>query len=137
MKKEHTMTARERVTLALQHHEADRIPMQDSLWSTTLHRWQQEGLPEMPPHPEYLGWELAGFGDDETLQLPAECLEETEAYRITKGPDGAIVKNWTAMSSTPEMIDFSIKTRADWEELKPRMAWNDRRVNWEGQRQAR
>lgn len=130
------MQPRERVTLALQHKEADRIAIQDSLWGTTVARWRGEGLPEAKSLQEYFGWELAGFGGDVTLQLPGECLEETDAYKVTKGADGAVVKNWKKQSSTPEMIDFTVKTRADWEALKPRMAWNDTRINWEEQRQA-
>jgi len=130
------MQSRERVTLALQHKEADRIAIQDSLWDTTAARWQGEGMPDHPPHSEYFGWELAGFDGDVTLQLPVECIEETGTYKITKGPDGAIVKNWKGQSSTPEMIGFTIKTRADWEALRPRMAYNDTRINWQEQRSA-
>jgi uroporphyrinogen decarboxylase len=126
------MKSRERVTLALQHKEADRIPIQDSLWGTTAQRWRAEGMPEN----ENFGWELAGFGGDVTLQLPAECLSETDDCRITKGSDGAVVKNWKSQSSTPEMIDFTIKTRADWDSLSSRMAWNDTRVDWPGQLKA-
>ena len=40
------MTSRERVQLALQHKEADRIAIQDSPWATTVARWRKEGLPE-------------------------------------------------------------------------------------------
>ena len=124
------MNSRERVTLALQHKEADRIPIQDGLWGTTSARWRGEGMPEDFD----FGWEMAGFGGDVTLQLAGECVEETDEYRVTKNSDGALVKNWKGRSSTPEMIDFTIKTRADWEAQRSRMAWNDTRVNWEGLR---
>ena len=127
------MTPRERVTLALQHKEADRIPIHDSLWGTTAARWRNEGMPDHPPHPEHFGWELAGFGGDNSLQLPGACIEETDIYKVTRGPDGAVVKNWKSQSSTPEMIDFTVKTHADWKRLKPRMAWNDTRINWQEQ----
>jgi uroporphyrinogen decarboxylase len=127
------MHSRERVTRALRHQEADRIPIQDSLWGTTAARWQREGMPVDRPQQEFFGWELAGFGGDVTLQLPTECLEETADYRITKGSDGAIVKNWIGQSSTPELLDFTITTRADWDRVKAGMAWNDTRVDWAGQ----
>lgn len=130
------MTSRERVTLALQHKEADRIPIQDSLWGTTEARWRTEGMPTGVPAGEYFGWELAGFEGDVTLQLPEECIEETDEYKITKGSDGAVVKNWKQRASTPEMVDFTIRSRRDWEAAKPRMAWNDSRVDWDGQRRA-
>lgn len=130
------MTPQERVILALQHKEADRIPIQDSLWDTTVARWRREGMSDEKPLHECFGWEMAGFGGDVTLQLPAERIEETDTYLVAKGSDGALVKNWKGQSSTPEMIDFTIKTRADWEAMKPRMAWNDTRVDWAGQRKA-
>ena len=53
--------------------------------------------------------------------------------RSSVAPDGAVVKNWKSQSSTPEMIDFTVKTHADWKRLKPRMAWNDTRINWQEQ----
>ncbi len=130
------MTSQERVVLALRHQEADRIPIHDSLWGTTVARWRREGMPEDKPLHEYFGWEMAGFGGDETLQLPAECIEETAEFRVTKNADGAVVKNWRAQASTPEMIDFMVRARADWEAVKGRMAWNDARVDWAGQRKA-
>lgn len=130
------MTSRERVILALQHKEADRIPIQDSLWGTTVARWRKEGLADDKPLEEYFGWEMAGFGGDVTLQLPGECIEETETYVVSRGPDGAVVKNWKNQSSTPEMIDFAIRSRADWEALKPHMSWNANRVDWAGQLKA-
>lgn len=130
------MTSRERVTLAFRHKEADRIPVQDSLWPTTEVRWRSEGLPPGASAEECFGWEMAGFDADITLQLPWERIEETAEYEVTKGGDGAVIKNWKKQASTPEMIDFTIRTRADWEGLKPRMAWNESRVDWNGQRGA-
>lgn len=130
------MHSRERVTLALQHREADRVAVQDSVWGTTVARWHREGLPEGKPIPAHFGWELAGFDGDVTLQLPHELIEETTEYRVVRGPDGAVVRNWKNQSSTPEMIDFTIKTRTDWDALKPHLAWNETRVNWAAQRQS-
>ncbi len=122
--------------MALGHKEADRIPIQDSLWGTTMARWRGEGMPEDKPLSEYFGWEMAGFGGDVTLRLPSEHIEETDQYSIVKGSDGAVVKNWKGQASTPEMVDFTIRTRADWEALKSRMAWDETRVDWAGQGEA-
>ncbi len=127
------MQSRARVTLALQHKEADRIAIHDGLWATTADRWHREGMPADKSDSAYFGWEFAGFGGDVTLQLPTQCIEETGDYRITKGSDGAVVKNWKGQSSTPEMIEFTVRTRADWEALKSRMTWNDTRGDWPGQ----
>lgn len=130
------MTSRERIELALRHREADRIPVYDSYWGTTLARWHEEGLPAEADPRDYFGLDIAEVYADNSLQLPAQTLEETDAYVITTGADGATVKNWKGRASTPELLDFAIKSRADWEAVKPRMAWNESRVDWEYWRKA-
>jgi uroporphyrinogen decarboxylase len=44
------------------------------------------------------------------------------------------VRNWKGRTSTPELIDFTVSSPARWAELRPRMAYNDRRVDWAGAR---
>ncbi|MCS6861790.1 MAG: hypothetical protein NZT92_15910, partial [Abditibacteriales bacterium] len=125
------MTSRERILLALNHQEPDRVPIHDSPWATTIRRWRQEGLPEnVSPH-QYFGYEIVGFGADLSFQLPTQTVEETDDYTIVRNANGALVKNWKHATSTPEMIDFTITTREKWEEYKPLLAWNDKRVNWD------
>lgn len=130
------MTSRERVCLALQHKEADRIPIHDSPWGTTVARWHKEGLPEGESAASYFGFEFRGFGCDNSLQLPKKVIEETDEYVISTTPDGATRRNWKGKTTTPELIDFSITTREAWEEHKPRMVMNEERVNWENQLKA-
>jgi len=125
------MTSRERILLALSHKEADRVPIHDSPWSYTIDRWHREGLPEDQSPAEVFGYEMTGQGADCSLQLPHEEIEETETYRIYKDANGAISRSFKDHESTPERIDFTITDRKIWEEYKPRMAWNDSRVDWE------
>jgi uroporphyrinogen decarboxylase len=125
------LTSQERITLALNHKEADRVGIHDTPWETTVKRWHKEGLPENISPEEYFGYELKGFGPDTSFQLPEEVIEETEEYKIVKNSFGAIVKNWKEKTSTPELIDFTVNDRKKWEELKPLTAWNEKRVNWE------
>ncbi len=125
------MTSRERVLLALSHREADRVAIHDSPWFTTVRRWHKEGLPKDMSPEEYFGYEFRSFGADLTMQLPREVIEETDEYTITRTSDGSVLKNWKNATSTPERIDYLIKDRKTWEELKPRMVMNDTRVDWE------
>ena len=130
------LTPRERVRLQLEHHETDRVPIHDSPWGTTVARWRREGLPEgVSPH-QFFGYEFASFGPDLSLRLPTETLEETDEWVITRGPDGAVHRNWKGKTSTPELLDFTIKTRRDWEEHKPRLAFDESRLNLERARKA-
>jgi len=125
------MLPRERIALALSRREPDRVPIHDSPWSHTINRWHQEGLPEDKSPGEYFGYELAGQGADLSMQLPKETIEETDAYHIYKGADGQTRRSFKDHESTPELVDFTITTREIWEEYKPRMAWNDTRVDWQ------
>jgi uroporphyrinogen decarboxylase len=126
------MTGRERVLAALNHQEPDRVAITDSPWGTTIERWHREGLPEGVGPAEYFGFEFSGAGFDGTLRLPAEKLEETDEYVIDRNADGAVHRNWRHATSTPECIDFRIKTRADWEEVKENAKFTPDRVDIPG-----
>ena len=87
------MTSRERVRLALQHKEADRVSIHDGPWGTTVARWCKEGLPEGESPASYFGFEFFGFGANNSLQLPTQVIEETEDYMIAINQDGAKRRN--------------------------------------------
>jgi len=124
-------TSQERVRLALEHKEADRVAIDDSPWGTTVARWRTEGLPEgVSPH-AFFGYEFVKVGPDLSLRLPTEVIEETDEYIVERRSEGAIHRNWKGRTSTPELVDFTIRTRADWEEHKPRLAFDESRVNYE------
>lgn len=126
------MTARERYLAALHHKEGDRVPIHDSPWGHTVNRWHQEGLPAEKGPGEYFGYdELAGNGPDISFQFPHETLEETETYTIYRDANGATKRSFKDHESTPELIDQTIKDRRSWDEHKHRLAWNDKRVDWE------
>ena len=81
---------------------------------------------------DYFGFEIASIWVDTTFRFPKEIIEETDDYIIEKGPMGAVAKNFKNATSTPEMIDFTITSRAKWEEFKPLMLkWDDARIDWD------
>jgi uroporphyrinogen decarboxylase len=126
------MTSRERFLRALSHREADRIPIADAPWETTIARWRREGLPKDKSPFDYFGYERIAQGADLSFQLPKLTLEETETYKIVKDGFGATTRVFKGQESVPELLDYTITTRRKWEEHKPRMAWNDSRVSWDG-----
>ncbi|UCH33302.1 MAG: hypothetical protein JSV65_12050 [Armatimonadota bacterium] len=131
------MTSRERYLAALTHKEADRIPIHDSPWGHTVNRWRREGLPEGKSPGEFFGYdELVGQGPDISFQFPHEVVEETDTYTIARDANGATRRNFKDHESTPELIDFTIRDRRTWDEHKHRLAWNDKRVDWEKALQA-
>lgn len=129
------MTSQERVLLALQHREADRVAVSDFPWGTTEARWHREGLPEGVSAAQYFGFELWGFWGDNSLQLERRVIEETDEWVTATNSDGTVMRNWRQSTTTPELVDFTITTRELWEEYKPRLTYNDTRVDWEGARQ--
>ncbi|MFW5869228.1 MAG: hypothetical protein ACOCX2_15490, partial [Armatimonadota bacterium] len=126
------MTGRERFNLALAHREGDRVPIDDSPWTTTIARWRREGLPEGVSPQEYFGYEMGGVGADLSLGMEPEVVEETEEYTIAWNANGALRKNFRHSTSTPECIDFKIKTPEDWFAWKEGLEVGRDRINWEG-----
>ena len=124
------MTSRERVLAARHHREADRVPIDDSPWFTTVERWHQEGLPRDTSPREYFGYEFSGVGADTSLRMPTEVVEETDEYTIAWNSNGALRKNWKHATSTPECLDFKIKTSADWYAHKQDLTLGRDRIDW-------
>ncbi len=123
------MNSQQRISLALQHKEADRVAIHDTLWATTVRRWQKEGLPKDITPQEYFDYEIVEIGSDTSFMIPEELIEETEEYKIVRNSNGALVKNWKNRTSTPEYIEFLIKDEAKWLEMKPLLDWKPDRIN--------
>jgi uroporphyrinogen decarboxylase len=125
------LTSRERILLALQDKEADRVAIHDSPWFTTIRRWHKEGLAEDVDPYDYFEYEFADVGARTTFRLPEQVLEETDDYRITTNFWGSTVKNWKNATSTPETIAFGVNSAAEWAEKKHLMLdWDDERIDW-------
>jgi len=124
------MTGRERVLRALNHQIPDRVPIQDSPWGATVSRWHKEGLPEDISPDEYFGYEFAFFGADLSPRFPVKVIEKNEEYIITTTPMGGVRKNHRDYSTTPEIIDYPVKTKDDWKEIKKRLKPDFTRIDW-------
>jgi len=124
-------TSRERILAAMEHREADRVAITESPWPTTVARWRKEGLPEGQTPASHFRLELVRMGPDLSFQLPTQVIEQTDQYVIQKTEHGRVQKSWRHAASTPELMDFPVKSRGDWEGLKPRLQWNESRVKWE------
>jgi len=124
------MTSRERILRVLNHRIPDRVPIHDSVWTSTERRWHKEGLPEDMSPAEYFGYELDIFGPDLTPRFPVRVMEKNEEFIITTTSCGGRIKNHRDYSTTPEIIDWPVKTKDDWKEVKKRMAPDMTRVNW-------
>ena len=124
------MTGAERFRLALAHREPDRIPIHDSPWAATIDRWHDEGMPHHVSAAEHFGYELWGYGPDLTPRFPVRVLGRTDEYVVESTADGGVRRNHRDRSTTPEVVECAIRTRADWERIKPRLEAGVTRVNW-------
>ncbi len=124
------MTSRERVSTVMSGEVPDRVPFHDSYWGTTIQRWRNEGLPGNVSPYEYFGCEIARLGGDYSLQLPGEIIEQTERYRVYRDSNGATRKDLrTPDGWTPQWLDFSIKSRDDWNRLREHARYNTSRLS--------
>ncbi len=125
-------TSRERIIAAFGHREADRVPMWDYAWGTTLERWKKEGMPADADFDAHFEIDAAHVTNtDWTMQFPTEVIEETDEYVISRNANGALSKSFKCQMSTPHWWDFKLTDRASWEEWKHRLTWNENRVDLE------
>ncbi len=126
------LTTRERFRRMLEHKEADRIPITDSPWSSTIERWRCEGMPADVSWVDYFDVDhVVPIGVDITPQYPAEVVEDAEDYTVFTTGWGATLKNWKHANSTPEFLNFTVTDPDAWAEAKRRMTPTRDRVNWE------
>ncbi|MBI3973647.1 MAG: hypothetical protein HY332_20420 [Chloroflexi bacterium] len=129
-----TLTPRERVRRALLRQEPDRVPIHEHPWASTLTRWRAEGLPAHVPPADYFGFEIAALSANCTPRLPAQVVAEDADHITVRDEYGSLVRDYRDKATTPEMIEPAVRTRDDWERLKPRLRPDDTRVDWDAAR---
>lgn len=126
------MTTFERMKRMYEHRDADRVPVTDGPWASTVKRWHREGMPEGVSVRDYFDLDdFAGIGVDNSPRYPTQTIEETEEYTIHTTAWGATLKNWRHAGGVPEFLDFTIRDPDSWAEAKARMQPARDRVNWD------
>ncbi|MCY2927153.1 MAG: hypothetical protein NT031_17310, partial [Planctomycetota bacterium] len=126
------MTTRERFQRVFQHRQADRVPIIDSPWGTTIERWRREGLPEGVDFVDHFGLDhVVYIGGDNSPRYPHRVIEETDEYVVAFDAWGTTSKNWKHTSSTPHWIGRTIVDRKTWQDAKSRMVMSRDRVDWD------
>ena len=126
------MTSRERVSKALHHQRPDRVPLHESFWEATINRWRQEGLPADVSADDYFETEFRSIGVNNSFGFPYEVVERTDEWVIARDDWGVLKRDWVDHRSTPELLEFPIKSRAEWDQLKGRLTPDPARVDWPG-----
>jgi uroporphyrinogen decarboxylase len=126
------MTTFERMKRMYAHQEADRIPVIDTPWDATIERWQREGMPKSVSYVDFFDLDLfETIQVDNSPRFPERVIEEADDYIVSTTEWGVTLKNWKHMTSTPDFIDFTIKTPEDWTKAKERMTPSDDRIPWD------
>lgn len=126
-----SMTANERFSRMYAHKDADRIPIIDSPWAGTMARWRKEGMPGKMPWNEFFGIDrTVDIGVDSSPRFKQKLIESTKDYTVVETNWGARLKMQNHADSTPEFLDFKVKTADDWLKAKARMTPTKTRVDW-------
>ena len=126
------MQSKERFQRMYAHQEADRVPILDYPWSGTVRRWIREGMPANVSWRDYFDLDKsAGISVDITPRYEEKILEETDRYVIRTTPWGVTLRDFKEEDSTPEYLDYKVKTPEMWEDAKKRMTVSDDRINWD------
>lgn len=131
------MTSRERVGKSLRHERPDRVAIHESFWEATTNAWRQQGLSADKSPDDYFGTEIRTIGVDNSFGYPWQEVERTEEWVVARDSWGVLTRNWLDHRSTPELLDFAIKSKADWDREKSRLAPDPARVDWESVRRER
>lgn len=129
------LTTHERMTRIYNHQEADRVPVTDWAWESTIANWHAQGMPKNVPWEDFFGLEkiarVTETDIDTSPRCEAKVIEETDSYRIEKDCWGITKKNFKPISTTPFYLDYEIHDRKSWDIAKQRMFPSRDRINWD------
>jgi len=133
------LTTHERMTRIYNHQEADRVPVTDWAWESTIANWHAQGMPQNVAWEDFFGLDkIARITEtqiDTSPRCEAKVIEETDSYRIEKDCWGITKKNFKPISATPFYLDYEIHDRESWDIARQRMVPSRDRVNWDIWRQ--
>ncbi len=127
------MTNRERMRAAIARQPVDRVPVNDSFWDETLAAWREQGhLPAGVPAKDFFDyeWQMVHFDSGflfETADIDSDATHVPR--RDTYGARGRFQKG---RSAPAEMLEYPVKTQADWDGLKERLHWTPDRFGLHG-----
>jgi len=125
------MTTRERMMRTYEHREADRVPIVDIPWASTLARWEREGLPANVDWADYMDVDsVHQILPDNSPRFPMQMLEATDEYRVYTTMWGATRKDWYANSGALGYLDYTVTDPDAWAKAKEHMQPSRDRVDW-------
>jgi len=136
------MTSVERMTNILKRKPVDRIGIFEHFWDDTYKSYVAEGwIPDGEKFEDHFNLDMQLFWPVNLkvdIDFVNQIISETEDTMTVLDGNGATLKRHKKHDTTPEHIDFKIKSRKEWEEAKPLLtSVIERRINFEGYRLAK
>ena len=128
---EEISASRERFVKCFLFEKTDHPPHHETLgfWPQALERWKAEGFPAGMSGEEY--FDMDGYswtpGMGSATQLPIypkfeeTVLDDLPDYLVVRTTNGIVEKRYKHSRSMPQFLEFPIKNRAGWEEIKSRL----------------
>lgn len=135
------MTGKERMIKILKREQTDRIGLYEHFWNDTYSEWESKGYlngESFEDHFDFDMQECWAFNMVADLDFEQKVVAETEDTITYLDGNGAVLKRHKKHDSTPEHVDFNVKTREEWDEVKHFLQTTDpRRINFEAYRDAK
>jgi uroporphyrinogen decarboxylase len=135
------LTGQERMVRILKRQPADRIGLYEHFWGDTRKVWTDEGHiapdEDLADHFGFdldLAWCFTMVAD---LDFEPVVVEETDETVVTRDGNGALLRRHKLHDATPEHLDFEVKGREQWDDLKRKIQPEWRRIDVEKYRAAK
>ena len=129
------MNGKERITRILNRQPVDRIGIYEHFWPDTYTDYAQKGkIKDGEDYDTHFNFDMSltwAFSLVLDLDFEQEIVAETEDTVTIKDGNGALLKRHKHHDTTPEHVDFSIKSRDDWDKVKHLLTPDPRRINFE------
>jgi len=136
------MTGIERISNILNKKPVDRLGVYEHFWDGTYPEYRKDGkVGADESFEDHFGFDMQEgwpFNLTADLDFTVKIVAETDETVTTLDGNGAYLRRHKKRETTPEHVDFTVKTRRDWEEYKPFLVKPDeRRINFERYRQSK
>jgi len=136
------LTGIERIHNILKRQPVDRIGLFEHFWGDTRKAWIEQGhIAEDESLADHFGFDMQlhwAFNMVADLDFEPEVIEETEETILIRDGNGALLRRHKLHDSTPEHVDFLVKSREEWEKhVKPKLKADPRRIDFEGYRKVK
>lgn len=125
------MTGKERITRILRHESVDRIGLFEHFWNDTQREWTAQGhIKPGESMADHFGFDMDmhwAFNMVADLDFESKAVDETEDTITYLDGNGAVLRRHKHHDTTPEHVDFHVKEREDWEEVRHLLLQPDRR----------